>query len=105
MSDGAGSVILAGTVRFEPDRLPVARQRMAEMMRLSRAEDGCIQYVYSEDMIEPGLIHVFEIWRDAEALDAHHDAPHFLEWKASREALGMSDRRMFGHDVSSSREV
>ena len=105
MSAGSGAVVLAGTVRFPPDRLVEARGRMLEMMRLSRAEDGCIEYVYSEDLAEPGLIHVFEIWRDEAALNGHHIAPHFLAWKASRDEIGMSDRRMKAHSVSASREV
>ncbi len=98
-------MILAGTVRFAVDKLPAGRDAMREMMRLSRAEDGCIEYVYSEDLIEPGLIHVFEIWRDEAALHGHHTAPHFMAWRASREALGMSDRRMKAHTVTESRET
>ena len=99
------TVLLAGTVRFDTAKLPAAREAMKEMMRLSRAEDGCIEYVYSESLTEPGLIHVFEIWRDEEALHAHHNAPHFLKWRADREALGMSDRNMSAHTVSSSRKT
>ena len=64
------NVILAGTVRFPPERMAEARERMKEMMRLSRAEDGCIEYVYAEDLEEPGLVRVFEVWRD-EAGRAH----------------------------------
>ena len=99
------TVVLAGTVRFAPEMLPEARSRMQEMMRLSRAEDGCIEYVYSDDLAEPGLVHVFEIWRDEDALRAHHDAPHFLEWRATRDDIGMHDRRMQAHTVTSSREI
>ena len=99
------SVMLAGTVRFAPERLPEARARMLEMMRLSRAEDGCIDYVYSEDLAEPGLVHVFEIWRDEDALHAHHTSAHFLEWRAARDDIGMHDRRMQAHTVTSSREI
>ena len=99
------NVILAGTVRFPADRLEPARERMREMMRLSQAEDGCIAYTYSEDLEVPGLMHVFEVWRDEAALHAHHSAPHFLAWRADRETLGMSDRRMMRHEVSSSRET
>ena len=99
------NVILAGTVRFPKDGMTAARPRMQEMMRLSRAEDGCIAYVYSEDLLEPGLVHVFEIWRDEAALHAHHEAPHFLAWRASRAEIGMSDRRMRRHDVAATREA
>ena len=99
------NVVLAGTVRFATDKLSAARPRMLEMMRLSRAEDGCIAYVYSDDLIEPGLIHVFEVWRDEAALHAHHTAPHFLQWRADRDALGMSDRNMTAYTVASSRKT
>ena len=99
------TVILAGTVRFDPAKLPASRERMKAMMRLSRAEDGCIEYVYSEDLNEPGLIHIFEIWRDDEALHAHHNAPHFLQWRADRETLGMSDRNMTRHAVTESHKT
>lgn len=99
------NVILAGTVRFPPERMSDARERMKEMMRLSRAEDGCIEYVYSEDLQDLGLIHVFEIWRDEAALHAHHNAPHFLAWRASREQTGMHDRRMRRYDVAASKDI
>ena len=99
------SVILAGTVRFDPAKFEASQPRMQEMMRLSRAEDGCVAYTYAQDLEDPGLIHVFEIWRDGDAVHAHHNAPHFLAWRADREALGMSDRRMSPHEVSSSQET
>ena len=99
------SVILAGTVRFPPEKLPAARLAMLEMMRLSRAEDGCIDYVYSEDLAEPGLVHVFEIWRDEAALHGHHTAPHFIRWRESRDEIGMTDRRMSAHTVTATRET
>ncbi|MEI9965130.1 MAG: putative quinol monooxygenase [Caulobacteraceae bacterium] len=97
------SVLLAGTVRFAVDRLDVSRPRMIEMIRLSGAEDGCLAYTYAEDLSDPGLIHIFEVWRDEAALNAHHAAPHFVRWRDDREALGMSDRRMNRYDVSASR--
>ena len=99
------TVILAGAVRFPLDKLDAALAMMMEMMRLSRAEDGCVEYVYSQDLIEPTLVHVFEVWLDEAALKAHHDAPHFHRWKAEREGLGMTDRRLRVHQVASSRDI
>ena len=32
-------------------------------------EDGCIDYAYAEDVLEPGLIRVSEVWRDQAALN------------------------------------
>jgi quinol monooxygenase YgiN len=39
------------------------------------AESGCISYTFSADLVEPGLIHVFEEWQSQDALDAHFKAP------------------------------
>ncbi len=105
MSAGEGQVILAGTVRFPLDRIDAALAVMMEMMRLSRAEDGCIEYVYSHDLIDPELVHVFEIWRDEAALAAHHHAPHFQQWKQERASLGMTDRKLSRFEISASREA
>ncbi len=99
------NVILAGTVRFPLEKLDAGLAVMMEMMRLSRAEDGCIEYVYSQDLIERTLVHVFEVWRDEAALQAHHDAPHFHRWKAEREGLGMTDRRLVLYEVASSHQA
>ena len=99
------SVILAGTARFATATLGAAREQMVEMMRLSRAEDGCIAYSYAEDLTDEGLVHVFEVWRDQGALDAHHHAPHFLAWREKRAELGMSDRNLVAYDASDGRQT
>ena len=39
------------------------------------------------------------------ALEAHHDAPHFLQWKQERVDLGMTDRRLFRYNISAAREA
>ena len=70
------------------------------MLAASRAEDGCITYSYAIDVQDPGLIRVFEVWRDQAALDAHRETPHFLAWKACRESIGMHDRRLSLYEVS-----
>ena len=69
-------IVILGTVRLPPQKLEAARPVMAAMTRASRGEDGCIAYAYAEDVFEPGLIRVSEVWRDQAALDAHAKAPH-----------------------------
>ena len=70
------SLIVAGTVRVPAENLEGLRPHMLAMMAASRAEDGCAAYGYAEDVAEPGLIHVFEVWRDQAALDAHFKTAH-----------------------------
>ena len=99
------SLIVAGTVRVPPENLDGLRPHMVAMMTATRGEDGCIAYGYAEDVAEPGLIHVFEVWRDQAALDAHFRAPHMAAWRAAWPSFGVSDRRLFAYEVASERPL
>ncbi len=99
------SLIVAGTVRVPPENLDGLRPRMAAMIAASRAEDGCLGYSYAEDVNEPGLILVFERWRDQAALDAHFKTDHLVAWRAAWPSFGVSDRRLFAYEVASERAL
>ena len=58
------TIIIAGTVRIPPENLAAFRPHQDAMLAASRAEDGCITYSYAVDVQDPGLIRVFEAWRD-----------------------------------------
>lgn len=99
------TLIIAGTVRVPPENLDSLRPHMKTMMAASRAEDGCRAYGYADDVAEPGLIHVFEIWRDQPALEAHFKTPHMAAWRAAGAGLGVSDRRLTAYDVAAERPL
>lgn len=67
-------LLIVGTFRLPAHNLEQARPIMRRMAEASRAEAGCAEYVYAEDLFEPGLIHVRELWADQAALD-HHSRP------------------------------
>jgi len=86
------TILVLGTIRVPPEKLSRARPAMAAMMTASRAEDGCLNYAYSQDLLDPGLIRVTEAWRDREALAAHFDTPHLATWRAEFPHLSITDR-------------
>ena len=99
------TLIVAGTVRVPPQNLDGLRAHMAAMMTASQAEDGCLDYNYGEDVAEPGLIRVFERWRDQAALDAHFQTAHMAGWRAVWPSFGVSERRLFAYEVASERQL
>jgi quinol monooxygenase YgiN len=99
------SLIVAGTVRVPPENLDGLRPRMAEMIAASRAEEGCLDYNYAEDVNQPGLILVFERWRDWDALNAHFKTEHLIAWRAAWPSFGVSDRKLFAYEVASERPL
>ena len=99
------SLIIAGTVRIAPERLAAFRPHQDAMLAASRAEDGCLTYSYAVDVQDPGLVRVFEIWRDQTALDAHFQAPHMATWRAAGVEFGVSDRQLSLYEVTSERPL
>src|SRR3972149_8731988 len=87
-------IIVAGTIRIPTDKLNEAREHMARVLPTSRTEPGCVLYSFAHDVLEPGLIRVFEMYRDQGALDSHRETDHFKAWRASNPGIGVHDRQI-----------
>lgn len=96
-------LLIVGTVRLPPENLSAARPAMKSMVDASRAETGCIDYGYAEDVLDPGLIHVRELWSDQAALNRHFVSDHIAEWRAAWPGLGIGDRDLRVYEVGDPR--
>jgi quinol monooxygenase YgiN len=92
-------ILLAGTVRFPPDNVLAAREAMAAIIEGTRAEEGCVRYAFAEDVLDPGLFHIIEFWRDQAALDGHGATAHMDAWRKAAQALGLHDRNLRLYEV------
>jgi len=98
-------LLIVGTLRLPAENLRAARPIMKHMVDASRAEDGCVEYAYAEDVFEPGLIHVKELWTDQAALNAHFASAHIAEWRAAWPSLQIGDRNLRVYDVGEPRQT
>lgn len=96
-------LLITGTFRIAPDNFTDALPVMARMIAASRGEDGCLDYSYAADLLEPGLIRVTERWRDQDALDTHLTSDHIREWRAAWPALGIHARDLSLHEIADTR--
>jgi quinol monooxygenase YgiN len=64
-------MIVAGVFEVDPAQRDEFLRDQEPAMRRSRAEPGCIHYVFSADPIDAGRIYLFERWESKEALAAH----------------------------------
>jgi quinol monooxygenase YgiN len=87
-------IVIEGTIRLPADGIEAARPAMEAMVRASRAETGCLDYAYSLDLIDPGLVRVTERWESREALKAHFATSHLAAWRAQFADLCISDRSL-----------
>ena len=67
--------------------LEPAMAAIADMVAASNAEEGCIAYAFTQDLLEPGLIHIVEKWKDEAALAAHFATPHMAAFGAAISGL------------------
>ena len=70
-----------GTIRLGRSIDAATRKAIVEMVRASRAEDGCIDYAFASDLADPDTLILFERWRDQAALDAHGRSAHMAEFQ------------------------
>src|SRR5688500_707750 len=98
-------VVIAGTYRVPPENFARLKPHLDAVLAQSRAEDGCEIYSHAQDVQDPGLMRVFEIWRDEAAFDGHQRAPHVATWREACAALGVSDRALALYDVAAERPL
>jgi quinol monooxygenase YgiN len=94
-------ILVVGTFRLPQESLAAGREALGRVIEATRAEPGCVDYAYAEDVLQPGLFRVSEAWATREALSAHLEMPHMKAWQRERAELGMTDRSMRAFSVAS----
>lgn len=92
-------IVVIGRFRLPPEQVAAAKVPMQRVIAASRAEAGCFEYAYAEDLAEPDLFRVSEAWESIAAFEAHFATPHMRAWQAEREALGFHDRDIAAFEV------
>lgn len=85
-------IVVMGTFRVAPEHIGALLPLARKVAEATRAETGCIQYGYAQDIDDPALFHVAERWTDRAALMAHAKSAHMAEWVAARAELGFHGR-------------
>ena len=70
-----------GTIKLGRTIDAATRKAIVEMVRASRAEDGCLDYAFATDLADPDTLILFERWRDQAALDAHGKSAHMAQFQ------------------------
>jgi quinol monooxygenase YgiN len=95
-------LIVAGNLTVDPADIDRLQGAAAEMMAATRQEDGCIEYVFSVSMADPGTVQIFEIWESAEALEAHFTQPHMATFQAALADLTVTGSSLHRYEIASS---
>ncbi|MGY6552578.1 MAG: putative quinol monooxygenase [Erythrobacter sp.] len=75
-------LIILAKAKLGEGALETLRGPIADMVAASRAEEGCIAYSFTLDVLDPGILHIVEKWQDEAALAAHFATPHMAAFGA-----------------------
>ncbi len=96
-------LIVAGEARMAPAAVDSLREAAARMVAATRAEAGCVTYSFAQDIADPGLVHIFEVWRDQAALDAHFASAHMAAFNAALGGVDITSIDVKTYEVSAVR--
>lgn len=98
-------ILVIGTVTVPPEAAEAVRPAMADMMRATREEAGCVSYNLCEDLLEPGRIVISEEWESMAALEAHFAADHMATWRQALADVSVSARDVKVYDGTLARAI
>jgi quinol monooxygenase YgiN len=95
-------ILVAGTVEFDPARRDAALAAAAPLFEPTRAQPGCLAYVWSADPVSAGRVHVFEAWADEASLASHFAGPCYRDMLAVLRGHGLraADVAKYRSDLS-----
>jgi quinol monooxygenase YgiN len=102
-------LIVQGVFQVDPAERDAFLAQNVEAMKISRAEKGCLEYVYAADPVEADRVVLSERWESLDDLNAHLAAAGQRRQAAagSGEAPGATPvvREIVRYDVSSSQSL
>jgi quinol monooxygenase YgiN len=99
------SILVTGTIDFDPANRDAAIKTVTDCMEATRAEEGCEFYAFSGDLNDPGRFYVSEQWASQEAMDAHMQTPHLAALMGAMGSLGVTAASLTKWDGATSSKL
>jgi quinol monooxygenase YgiN len=93
-------VIVAGHLVVEPKQRDDYLSGCVEVVSQARRTPGCLDFVLSADLVEPGRINIFERWESQAAVEAFRGSGPSDEQGAAIRAASVSE-----YDITDERSL
>jgi len=75
-------IALIVTIQIQPEHREAFMESMLDDARGSNNDEpGCLRFDVLQDNEDPNKIHLYEVYKDQAAVDAHRQAPHYTKWR------------------------
>jgi quinol monooxygenase YgiN len=69
-------IIVLAQVESSTEAIDSLREALVEMQTASRAEAGCHDYTFLQEVGDPNRLRIVELWESMDALREHFGMPH-----------------------------
>ena len=76
-------IVVLAQVENSLDSIETIRGALVEMEKASRAEAGCHDYTFCQEIGDPTRLRIVELWESMDALSAHFATPHMAKFRES----------------------
>jgi quinol monooxygenase YgiN len=76
-------LIVLAEVESSLESIETIRGALVDMEKSSRAESGCHDYTFSQEIGDPSRLRIVELWESMDALRAHFATPHMAKFRES----------------------
>ena len=90
----SNAAIVFATFRPRPEKVDDLRATLDTMVEQTRQEPGCEVYDLYRSGDEEVRFHLFERYRDADALQAHRDSEHYKNYRAE-----LQEKDLLAHPI------
>ena len=74
-------IIVLVEVESSVESIDGMREALVTMQAASRAEEGCHDYTFCQEIGDPGRMRIVEIWDSMDALKFHFGTPHMATFR------------------------
>jgi len=79
-------IVINGRITTKDGQVERLRRAIADLERATRAEPGCLDYVFAVEVNDPNSVRLVERWESADALRAHFGTPHMAAFQAAMQS-------------------
>jgi quinol monooxygenase YgiN len=92
-------LVLHAFIKVDPNQREEFLKHAKEVMKGSKAEEGCNTYHLYEDTIEPNTFVMVEEWKDSAALEFHFGTNHYQVFKNATGGMLVEPPRLVKYQV------
>lgn len=98
-------IVVLAQVESTLESIETLREALLEMEKASRAEAGCHDYTFCQEIGDPKRLRIVELWESMDALRAHFATPHMARFRESLAGAAPESMQVKVHELGNQLEL